>query len=187
MLKFKRLSEKKQQELLECFAADKTIREVVKTTSLNRKTVMRYYNLFRTTIASMHSASAEIYISELQVNEQFPLFEIIADNGEIDVQPLHNPKGLNYMQASRELDYDYMLFNYSKSKRFLLKHFTAETNNYMEKQEVHDFLNFTKRRLKKFLGLKKDDFYIHLKESEFRFNNRENLQNVLQVFMKKHL
>ena len=104
MLKFKRLNEEKQQELLECFAADKTIREVVKTTSLNRKTVIRYYNLFRTTIASMHSASAEIYISELQVNEQFLLFEIIADNGEIDVQPLHNPKGLNYMQASKELD-----------------------------------------------------------------------------------
>lgn len=35
-------------------------------------------------------------------------------------------------------------------------------------------------RLAKFNGLQKEDFYLHLKESEFRFNNRnEDLYKIM--------
>jgi len=35
-------------------------------------------------------------------------------------------------------------------------------------------LSLRKRRLSKFNGLSDRTFYLHLKESEFRFNNRSN-------------
>jgi transposase-like protein len=39
---------------------------------------------------------------------------------------------------------------------------------------IESFWSFTKRRLAKFNGLRDEMFYLHLKESEFRFNNRHN-------------
>lgn len=34
--------------------------------------------------------------------------------------------------------------------------------------------SFAKRRMQKFNGLRSDKFYLHLKECEFRFNNRRD-------------
>ena len=38
---------------------------------------------------------------------------------------------------------------------------------------IESFWSFTKRRLAKFNGLTDNNFILHLKESEFRFNNRK--------------
>jgi len=37
---------------------------------------------------------------------------------------------------------------------------------------IESFWSFAKRRLMKFHGIPKSTFYLHLKECEFRFNNR---------------
>ena len=37
---------------------------------------------------------------------------------------------------------------------------------------IESFWSFTKRRFAKFNGLSHKTFYLHLKESQFRFNNR---------------
>ena len=39
---------------------------------------------------------------------------------------------------------------------------------------IESFWYFTKRRLARFNGLSDKTFYLHLKESEFRFNNPYN-------------
>lgn len=39
---------------------------------------------------------------------------------------------------------------------------------------IESFWSFAKRRLAKFNGIPKHTFYLHLKETEFRFNNRNN-------------
>ena len=45
---------------------------------------------------------------------------------------------------------------------------------------IESFWAFAKTRLAKFRGLNKDSFYLHLKECEFRFNNRsEDLYDML--------
>ena len=49
---------------------------------------------------------------------------------------------------------------------------------------IESFWSFAKRRLEKFHGIPKSTFHPHLKECEFRFNNRNNnihkllLQNI---------
>lgn len=47
---------------------------------------------------------------------------------------------------------------------------------------VESFWSFAKRRLSKFNGLTNEKFILHLKESEFRFNNRKN--NLYQILLK---
>ena len=47
---------------------------------------------------------------------------------------------------------------------------------------IESFWSFTKRRLAQFNGLSDKTFYLHLKESEFRFNNRH--KNIYDIILK---
>jgi len=44
-----------------------------------------------------------------------------------------------------------------------------------------------KRRLIKFNGIRKDKFLLHLKESQFRCNNRQDIYKLLNNFREKPL
>lgn len=48
---------------------------------------------------------------------------------------------------------------------------------------IESFWSFTKRRLSQFNGLSDKTFYLHLKESEFRFNN---LYDITLNFLRKN-
>lgn len=51
---------------------------------------------------------------------------------------------------------------------------------------IESFWSLSKRRLSKFCGVPKKTFYLHLKESEFRFNHRKkDLYKVLLNFLRK--
>ena len=47
---------------------------------------------------------------------------------------------------------------------------------------IESFWSFAKRRLAKFNGLADSTFYLHLKETEFRFNMRNN--NLYDIMLK---
>lgn len=52
---------------------------------------------------------------------------------------------------------------------------------------IESFWSFAKRRLHKFNGLRADKFFLHLKESEFRFNHRnDDLYHVLLQLLRDH-
>lgn len=44
---------------------------------------------------------------------------------------------------------------------------------------IENFWSFCKRRLAKFNGVSRDTFYLHLKESEFRYNNKNDILKIL--------
>ena len=51
---------------------------------------------------------------------------------------------------------------------------------------IESFWTFGKRRIQKFNGVKKNTFYLHLKESVYRFFHRnENLYHLLLTVLKK--
>ena len=53
-------------------------------------------------------------------------------------------------------------------------------------QNLENFWGLCKVRLAKFRGISRKTFYLHLKECEFRYNNRKenNLQNVIKNLQK---
>lgn len=52
---------------------------------------------------------------------------------------------------------------------------------------IEAFWSFAKRRLAKFNGINSDNFILHLKECEFRYNNRdENLQKIIIRLFNKN-
>lgn len=54
---------------------------------------------------------------------------------------------------------------------------------------IESFWSFTKRRLAKFNGISRHTFYLHLKETEYRFNHRhDNLYlELLKILLNKPL
>ena len=52
---------------------------------------------------------------------------------------------------------------------------------------IENFWGVAKVRLSKFRGMNKETFYLHLKECEFRFNNRDkNMYKLLLNILRKH-
>ena len=51
---------------------------------------------------------------------------------------------------------------------------------------IESFWSYAKRRLVKFNGVSRETFFLHLKETEFRFNNRsKNLYKILLTMLRK--
>ncbi len=60
----------------------------------------------------------------------------------------------------------YKHFRINHSKEFVNK------NNHIN--GIESFWSYVKRKMRKHNGITKTRFYLYLKESEFRFNNRDN-------------
>jgi len=73
------------------------------------------------------------------------------------------------------------LVNFGYKKHYRIKHGENEfTRGRNHVNGIENFWGIAKTRLSKFRGMNKNTFYLHLKETEFRFNNRqENLYNIL--------
>ena len=74
------------------------------------------------------------------------------------------------------------------SKHFRVRHrdneFASGTNHI---NGIESFWSYAKQRLAKLRGIRKEHFYYHLKECEFRFNHRhEDLYQVLLKLLREH-
>ena len=68
------------------------------------------------------------------------------------------------------------LVDFGYKKHYRIKHsdniFAQRTNHI---NRIESFWSYAKRRLEKFRGLTNKMFNLHLKECEFRFNNRDKI------------
>lgn len=82
------------------------------------------------------------------------------------------------------------LVNFGYKKHHRIKHGENEfAKGHNHINGIENFWAIAKTRLSKFRGISKASFYLHLKECEFRFNNRENdiYKILLQLLRKKPL
>lgn len=82
--------------------------------------------------------------------------------------------------------YDGLVFNGYKHKR------VNHSKQYSNRKGIHingieNFWGFAKQRLAKFHGISRQTFYLHLKESEFRHNNRGAILKILKRIIGKVL
>ncbi len=82
------------------------------------------------------------------------------------------------------------LVNFGFKKHHKIKHVEnefAKGHNYIN--GIENFWAIAKTRLSKFRGISKATFYLHLKECEFRFNNRDQdiYKLILQILVKNPL
>lgn len=206
------ISERKFKEILKYFCADETASKTSFYTKVTRKTINRIFNLLRKRIQELNIHDDEIVSGDIEVDESYfgakrirgkrgrgagskiPVFGLLKRNGIVYVQVVKNCskeqlipiiKGKVLEGSTIYSDgwksYDGLILNGYKHYRIYHSHNEfARGKNHVN--GIESFWSYTKRRLSKFNGIKKERFEIFLKESEWRFNNRKN--NIYMILLK---
>lgn len=209
------------KKIIKHFCLDLTATQTSKLLSLNRKTVNKYYNKFRSLIYQHQLDQFSEFVGEIELDESYfgpkrirgrsskrgrgthrqPVFGIYERNGTVYTQIIPDCKLRTLRQIiTGKVSLESTIYSDSwkgynglvdvgYNKHFRIKHKQDEFSN---KKGVHingieSFWSFTKRRLTKFNGTKKN-FHLHLKECEWRWNKSyEELIESLNLIFKEHL
>ena len=197
-----KISEAKFRQLVRCFALDLDAGQTAALTGLNRNTINRYYHLIRQRIAAFceneSPISGEIEVDESYFGGKrikgkrgrgaagkTPVFGIFQRNGRVytEVVPdcakatlqaiIRGRVGLDSIIHSDGWRGYNGLVDLGYKKHFRVHHGENEfARGKCHINGIESFWSFAKRRLMKFHGVPAKTFYLHLKESEFRFNYR---------------
>jgi transposase-like protein len=211
-----KISEKKIRQIVKLFSIDLDASQIAKISSLNRNTVNRYLTGIRTRIAefceSQSPFSGEVEVDESFFGARrikgkrgrgafgkTIVFGIFRRNGSVftEIVPDCSKATLQAVIRGRIAPESVIHSDGWRGYNGLVdlgykKHFRV---NHGQDQFVHDkshingiesFWGYAKTRLARFRGMNKKTFYLHLKECEFRFNNRgKNLYLLMLKIVRK--
>jgi transposase-like protein len=201
-IKRSRISEDKFRDIVRLYALDLPSDKIAILTHLNRNTVNRIVMLIRIRIAEECEAASpfqgevevdESYFGARRVrgipgrgaDHKTPVFGIYDRGGKVYTEIVPNCSKRILQKIIRghvELDtiihsdmwkaYD-GLVDIGYKKHFRVRHSGREfARGKTHINGIESFWSYANRRLAKFHGIPKHTFYLHLKECEFRFNNR---------------
>lgn len=213
MLKRAKISKYRQKKILRCFCQDLTATQTSNLLGLNRNTVNRYYHLFRQVIAKYQEAINQGFEGEIELDESYfgqgkfskrgrgttkiPVFGLLKRNGRVYTQVIKNASAAEIRPIIRRLikkDSTIYTDQWQAYHGLVLdgyKHYRINhaLEGYATMKRTHvngieNFWSYAKRRLRKFNGVTPKDFYLHLKECEFRYNERGNLFEKMTEILK---
>ena len=211
-----RLSIHKRSRLIEHFVAGTTARAAAQLVGVNKNTAATFFTRLRKVIAEeMDKASP--FSGEVEVDESYfgghrkgkrgrgaagkvPVFGLLKRGGKVYTTMIPNaqratllpiiermilPDSIVYTDALSSYDAldvsDFHHVRINHSELF------ADRQNHIN--GIENFWNQAKRHLRRFNGIPKDNFYLFLKECEWRFNggDHKKLLNQLKQWTKKRL
>ena len=214
-----RITNAKFRQILKLFCVDLNASQIAELTSLNRNTVNSYLQKFRLRIAAICEAqspySGEVEVDESWFGARrvkgkrgrgaygktivFGIFkrdgmvytEIVPNcskktlqgviRGRVELESVIHSDGWRGYNGLVDLGY---------AKHLRVDHGRNEfVRGRSHINGIEGFWGFAKSRLSRFRGMHKSTFYLHLKECEFRYNNRnENMYDLLlREFRKEPL
>ena len=201
--KFSKVSEAKIREIVRYFATDLTAVQTAQLSGLNRNTVNRFYRALRERVHSACETQRPLF-GIVEVDESYfgakhvkgkrgrgaygktPVFgiyeragnvytEIVPDcskhtlqgiiRGKVAPETVINSNGWRGYNGLVDIGYGYFRVDHEKNE------FVRGKNHV---NGIEGFWELAKIRLTKFKELPKHTFYLHLKETEWRFNNRSS-------------
>jgi len=212
MYKYSKLSQYKIKKILKLFCADTLSTKTAELLELNRKTVDRYYNIFREQIFDYSKQQVSKLGGEFEVDENYfgahrvrgkrgrgaagktPVFGILKRDGKVYVSVVKDcsKKSLMPIIKGQILQSSTIYTDGWKAYDGLILNgydhyriFHSHDEFARGKNHVNGieaFWSFAKRRLSKFNGIASHKFLLYLKESEFRFNFRSH--NLFDILLK---
>jgi transposase len=217
MLKRSHLSEKTCREIIQLFSDDLTATQIADITGVSRVTINNYLKLIRTHItrhceeeslhhlntdntsfADLSKQAAEDLDSrdDESLNIYYGFYKV---NGNIFVDGLNNidksgiyelqqakmqNTGTGHQNGLRDLMKYHAIADFDAWRLYRIDN---NANSKMHADEITAFWGNAKSRLLKFRGLNRNTLYLHVKECEFRYNNRnDNINNILLNIIYKH-
>lgn len=205
------ISEKKFREILRCFCEDLDATRTATFTKIQRKTINQIFGKVRIRMFDL-CQSEEKMSGEIEVDESYfgarrvrgkrgrgargkiPVIGLLKREGKVFTQIVPNCerkqllpviKGQILANSTVYTDgwnsYDSLVLNgYKHHRIYHSQNEFARGKNHVN--GIESFWSYTKRRLTKFNGVKKENFVLHLKESEYRWNHKE--QNLYQILLE---
>ena len=203
-MKYHRVSRYKIKRIILCFAEDITASSASKILPINRNTTNAYYNEIREKILQHSLKEQEKELGEFELDESYfgarrvrgkrgrgaagktPVFGLLKRNGKVFVTVVTNCskeelmpiiQGKILTESTVHTDgwktYDGLILNgYNHYRVFHHENEFARGKSHVNGIEC--FWSYAKRRLSKFNGLTDAKFILHLKESECRFNHKND-------------
>ena len=203
------ISERKFREILRDFSQDFDASQCADLTKLTRKTINKLYHKFRIRIYQIEENQSNKIHGEIEIDESYfgarrvrgkrgrgalgkvPVVGLLKRNGKVFTQIIENCKRSELMPVIKGKvleestiytdgwkSYDGLVLNGYKHYR-IHHHENEFARGKNHVNGIESFWSYTKRRLLKFNGIRKDKFLLHLKESQFRWNNRKNIYKLL--------
>lgn len=202
MLKHSKISKYKVKKILKCFSEDLPATKTALLLDFNRKTIDRYYAIFREKILQASIKEMEVVSGEIELDESYfgarrvrgkrgrgaagktPVFGLLKRHGKVFVSIVQNcsKKELMPIIQGKVLTGSVIHTDGWKAYDGLIlngyDHYRVHhSENEFARGKCHvngieSFWSFAKRRLAKFNGVASHKFLIYLKECEFRFNYR---------------
>ena len=204
-----RITKRKIRQILRLFSVDVNAVQIAELTGVNRNTVNRYLKIIRTLIAQ-YCEQQSPFSGIVEVDESYfgsrhvkgkrgrgasgktIVFGIYKRNGKVYTRIVPDVsraslqaviKGKVTLDSVIHSDHWKAyngLVDVGYMKHYRINHSIEYANAITHINGIESFWSFAKTRLSKFRGMNKQTFYLHLKESEFRFNFRhENLYKLL--------
>ncbi len=200
-IKNAKISESKLKELIKYFALDLDGLQIAELSGLNRNTVSRYLNLIRQRIANyceenlpprlldtidVQNNSEKTSEFETRYKDTGLIFGLFKASDKIHTELVNEMYTNKFRDIVRGLwPWETLTYNtdcwynfdglieIGKSKYFRLNQTPRElADKQSHLNSIKSFWSFAQMRLLKFRGVARHTFYLHLKECEFRFNNR---------------
>ncbi|NBC64919.1 MAG: IS1595 family transposase [Bacteroidetes bacterium] len=187
-----KISEAKFRQLIRYFSLDLTAIQITELIGLNRNTVNRYLTEIRKKILTYSDAVSpltEVNTSCLDTSNFDSFCILIREmDGQIYTETIPkevvwNPDNTLKIKVLQETGYD-LIIDFETGKQFFLKdnHIGSENHRRMKINRIESFWGNAKSRLSKFKGMHSSTLKYHVKECEFRFNNRN--KDLYQLLLK---
>ncbi len=207
------LSAKKQNDLITHFVAGATARAASEIIGINKHTAATYFMRLRKLIASKlpsYKLSGEVEMDESYfggrrkgkrgrgAGGKVAVFGLLKRGGRVYTAIIPDAKSTTLMPIIEEkvepesivftdTFRSYNALDVAGFKHHRINHSKLFANKANHINGIENFWNQAKRHMRKFNGIKKENFYWFLKECEWRFNggNHKELLNQLKIWVQE--
>ncbi|QKJ21846.1 hypothetical protein [Poseidonibacter lekithochrous] len=177
-----------------CFSNDFTAIQTAKESGYSRQTINHYYKLFRNKIDEDNILLDYKVIKDILKQNYIEIKHINIYNHNIFYT--ESSEGIFILNEQSALPINLSIYLDENIKDSLIQHKKANSVRILYNKDSDSYITsgyfksdnhfecFIHNRLRKFRGINKNNFYLHLKESIFRYNyNTENIyKNILNSF-----
>jgi transposase len=216
-LKGAHLSERKVRELIKLFSEDLTATQIANITGISRITVNAYFKLIRTHIAkfceernpfhftngTVHHASENGTVASNGAGSKKSFYGIFKNDETIHTDKIANidaewmydwlkgkTEGEKHLLEQYRLNVYNGIADFNSIRLYRVNESVpGVTRSKSHIDEIDMFWGMLKSRLIKFRGLNSGTLYLHVKETEFRYNYRENdlFELLMEILHKRPL
>ncbi len=211
-MKYSKLSDYTIKKILSDFCLELTAVQTAEQLGLNRHTVERFFEMFRQKIAGYEENNAKQLSGHIEIDESYfgsayrgdkrgrstqrkiPVVGLLKRNGVVYTRIIPNAsraalwpiihnlvdKSKSNVYTDKWRSYDGLVFQGYKHHR--INHSKEFSRHHNHINGIESFWSYVKRKMRKHNGIPRHKFYLYLKESEFRFNHRN--QDLYPLLLK---